>query len=118
MESVVDSLTREISLRGKEQQITKDILKVANAKLILSDEYKHQYESYRELYKLKLKDSYLQDSIINRQLNEIKRITLISNRAITSLNAETGKATKYKKQRNTWIGISAGLTIIAAILIK
>lgn len=118
MESVVDSLTRNTPLRGKEKQITKDILKVANAKLILSDEYKHQYESYRKLYKLKLEDSYLQDSIINKQLNEIKRITLIGNRAITSLNAETIKSRKYKKQRNAWIGVSAGLTIIAAILMK
>lgn len=118
MESKVDSLIRNTPLRGKEKQVTKDILKVANAKLILSDEYKHQYESYRKLYKLKLEDSYLQDSIINRQRNEIKRITLIGNQAITSLNQETIKARKYKKQRNIWISISASLTIIAAILIK
>ena len=74
---------------GAKRSLDKEVLKIANVKLILSEEYKNQYESYKKLYELIVQDSYLQDSIISKQREEIKRITLIGNQAIVNLNNES-----------------------------
>ena len=52
---------------GAKRSLDKEVLRIANAKLILSEEYKNQYESYKKLYELKVQDSYLQDSVISKQ---------------------------------------------------
>ena len=51
---------------GAKRSLDKEVLRIANAKLILSEEYKNQYESYKKLYELKVQDSYLQDSVISK----------------------------------------------------
>ena len=73
---------------GAKRSLDKEVLRIANAKLILSEEYKNQYESYKKLYELKVQDNYLQDSVISKQREEIRRIALIGNEAITNLNKE------------------------------
>jgi hypothetical protein len=103
---------------GAKRSLDKEVLKIANVKLILSEEYKNQYESYKKLYELKVQDSYLQDSIISKQREEIKRITLIGNQAIVNLNNESNKSKRYKKQRNGFIASTCVLAILVAILLK
>lgn len=103
---------------GAKRSLDKEVLKIANVKLILSEEYKNQYESYKKLYELKVQDSYLQDSIISKQCEEIKRITLIGNQAIVNLNNESNKSKRYKKQRNRFIASTGVLAILVAILLK
>lgn len=103
---------------GAKRSLDKEVLKIANVKLILSEEYKNQYESYKKLYELKVQDSYLQDSIISKQREEIKRITLIGNQAIVNLNNESNKSKRYKKQRNGFIASTSVLAILVAILLK
>lgn len=103
---------------GAKRSLDKEVLKIANVKLILSEEYKNQYESYKKLYELKVQDSYLQDSIISKQREEIKRITLIGNQAIINLNNESNKSKRYKKQRNGFIASTGVLAILVAILLK
>lgn len=117
MESEVDSLVTH-SFTGEGVKITKETIKVANAKLILSDEYKAQYEAFKAAYELKLQDCILADSIIARQKFEIRRITTIGNNAIDSLNDERAKSKKYKKQRNIAITFGTIVTVVAALLIK
>ena len=95
LETKVDSLQQSHSFMGDsgaKRSLDKEVLRIANAKLILSEEYKNQYESYKKLYELKVQDSYLQDSVISKQREEIRRITLISNEAITNLNKEYKKS--------------------------
>lgn len=116
MEMMVDSLQREHPFTGEE--INKNVIKIANAKLILSEEYKSQYEAYKSLYELEINKSYLRDSIINKQQAELKRITIIANDVITRLNTEQVKSRKYKKQRNIAIGVSGVLATIAFLFIK
>lgn len=103
---------------GAKRSLDKEVLRIANAKLILSEEYKNQYESYKKLYELKVQDNYLQDSVISKQREEIRRITLISNEAITNFNKEYNKSKKYKKQRNGFIASTGVLAILVAILLK
>lgn len=103
---------------GAKRSLNKEVLRIANAKLILSEEYKNQYESYKKLYELKAQDSYLQDSVISKQREEIRRITLISNEAVTSLNKEYKKSKRYKKQRNGFIASTSVLAILVVVLLK
>lgn len=121
LENKVDSLQRSHSFTGgfseRSERISKEIIKLANAKLILGEEYKVQYETYKQLYELKIHDSYLQDSIISKQQLEIKRITTLGNQAIENLNKESSKSAKYKKQRNYFIA-STGVLAIFVILLK
>lgn len=100
---------------GAKRSLDKEVLRIANAKLILSEEYKSQYESYKKLYELKVQDSYLQDSVISKQREEIRRITLIGNEAITNLNK---KSKRYKKQRNGFIASTSVLAILVVVLLK
>lgn len=117
----VDSLQRSHSFTGgsseRSERVSKEIIKLANAKLILGEEYKVQYETYKQLYELKIHDSYLQDSIISKQQLEIKRITTLGNQAIENLNKESSKSAKYKKQRNYFIA-STGVLALFVILLK
>lgn len=103
---------------GAKRSLNKKVLRIANAKLILSEEYKNQYESYKKLYELKVQDSYLQDSVISKQREEIRRITLIGNEAVTSLNKECKKSKRYKKQRNGFIASTSVLAILVVVLLK
>ena len=103
---------------GAKRSLDKEVLRIANAKLILSEEYKNQYESYKKLYELKVQDNYLQDSVISKQREEIRRITLIGNEAITNLNKGYKKSKRYKKQRNGFIASTGVLAILVAILLK
>lgn len=103
---------------GAKRSLNKEVLRIANAKLILSEEYKNQYESYKELYELKVQDNYLQDSVISKQREEIRRITLIGNEAVTSLNKEYKKSKRYKKQRNGFIASTSVLAILVVVLLK
>ena len=103
---------------GAKRSLDKEVLRIANAKLILSEEYKNQYESYKKLYELKVQDNYLQDSVISKQREEIRRITLIGNEAIVNLNKEYNKSKKYKKQRNGFIASTGVLAILVVILLK
>lgn len=103
---------------GAKRSLNKEVLRIANAKLILSEEYKNQYESYKKLYELKVQDNYLQDSVISKQREEIRRITLIGNEAVTSLNKEYKKSKRYKKQRNGFIASTSVLAILVVILLK
>lgn len=103
---------------GAKRSLDKEVLKIANVKLILSEEYKNQYESYKKLYELKVQDSYLQDSVISKQREEIKRITLIGNQAIVNLNNESNKSKRYKKQRNGFIASTGVLAIFVVVLLK
>lgn len=103
---------------GAKRSLNKKVLRIANAKLILSEEYKNQYESYKKLYELKVQDSYLQDSVISKQREEIRRITLIGNEAVTSLNKEYKKSKRYKKQRNGFIASTSVLAILVIVLLK
>ena len=103
---------------GAKRSLNKEVLRIANAKLILSEEYKNQYESYKKLYELKVQDSYLQNSVISKQREEIRRITLISNEAVTSLNKEYKKSKRYKKQRNGFIASTSVLAILVVVLLK
>lgn len=116
MEETVDSLQR--SFTGEEIAITKNLIKTANAKLILAEEYKFQYESYKKLYELKVKDSYLQDSIISKQLAEIRRITTLANYSVSELQKQSSKSTRYKKQRNGFIASTTVLAIVVLTLLK
>lgn len=121
LETKVDSLQQSRSFIGEggaKRSLDKEVLKIANIKLILSEEYKNQYESYKKLYELKVQDSYLQDSIISKQREEIKRITLIGNQAIVNLNNESNKSKRYKKQRNGFIASTGVLAILVVILLK
>ncbi len=121
LENKVDSLQRSYSFTGgsseRSERVSKEIIKLANAKLILGEEYKIQYETYKQLYELKIHDSYLQDSIISKQQLEIKRITTLGNQAIENLNKESSKSAKYKKQRNYFIA-STGVLALFVILLK
>nr|DAT72466.1 MAG TPA: hypothetical protein [Crassvirales sp.] len=121
LESKVDSLQRSRPFTGgsseRSERVSKEIIKLANAKLILGEEYKVQYETYKQLYELKIHDSYLQDSIISKQQLEIKRITTLGNQAIENLNKESSKSAKYKKQRNYFIA-STGVLALFVILLK
>ena len=103
---------------GAKRSLDKEVLRIANAKLILSEEYKNQYESYKKLYELKVQDNYLQDSVISKQREEIRRITLIGDEAITNLNKKYKKSKRYKKQRNGFIASTSVLAILVAILLK
>lgn len=103
---------------GAKRSLNKKVLRIANAKLILSEEYKNQYESYKKLYELKVQDSYLQDSVISKQREEIRRITLIGDEAVTSLNKEYKKSKRYKKQRNGFIASTSVLAILVVVLLK
>lgn len=103
---------------GAKRSLYKEVLRIANAKLILSEEYKNQYESYKKLYELKVQDNYLQDSVIFKQREEIRRITLIGNEAITNLNKEHKKSKRYKKQRNGFIASTSVLAILVVVLLK
>lgn len=103
---------------GAKRSLNKEVLRIANAKLILSEEYKNQYESYKKLYELKVQDNYLQDSVIFKQREEIRRITLIGNEAVTSLNKEYKKSKRYKKQRNGFIASTSVLAILVVVLLK
>lgn len=116
MEETVDSLQR--SFTGEEIAITKNLIKTANAKLILAEEYKFQYESYKKLYELKVKDSYLQDSIISKQLAEIRRITTLANYSVSELQKQSSKSARYKKQRNGFIASTTVLAIVVLTLLK
>lgn len=118
MESEVDSLVSHSFTGVDSISLNKDIIKIANAKLILSDEYRSQYETFKVAYKLKVQDCIFADSIIARQKFEIRRISTVANNAIDSLNDEQKKSKKYKKQRNVAIGFGTIITIIAAMLIK
>ena len=118
LETKVDSLQQSHSFTGDggaKRRLDKEVLRIANAKLILSEEYKSQYESYKKLYELKVRDSYLQDSIISKQREEI---TIIGNQAIVNLNKEYNKSKKYKKQRNGFIASTGVLAILVVILLK
>ena len=103
---------------GAKRSLDKEVLRKYHAKLILSEEYKNQYESYKKLYELKVQDSYLQDSVIFKQCEEIRRITLIGNEAITNLNKEYKKSKRYKKQRNGFIASTSVLAILVVVLLK
>ena len=121
LETKVDSLQQSHSFTGDsgaKRSLNKEVLRIANAKLILSEEYKNQYESYKKLYELKVQDSYLQDSVISKQREEIRRITLIGNEAITNLNKEYKKSKRYKKQRNGFIASTSVLSILVVVLLK
>lgn len=116
MEEMVDSLQR--SFTGEEIAITKNLIKTANSKLILAEEYRFQYESYKKLYELKVKDSYLQDSIISKQLAEIRRITTLANYSVSELQKQSSKSARYKKQRNGFIASTTVLAIVVLTLLK
>lgn len=116
MEETLDSL--QCSFMGEEIAITKNLIKTANAKLILAEEYKFQYESYKKLYELKVKDSYLQDSIISKQLAEIRRITTLANYSVNELQRQSSKSARYKKQRNGFIASTTVLAIVVLTLLK
>ena len=116
MEETIDSLQH--SFTGGASGISKSLLQIANAKLILGDEYKFQYESYKKLYELKVQDSYLQDSIISKQLAEISRITRIANYNAVELQKQSSKTTKYKRQRNGFIASTSVLAILVISLLK
>lgn len=103
---------------GECESLTKDIIKVANAKFILADEYKSQYESFKTAYELKVRDCILADSIITKQKAEIKRISIICNNSISNLSVEKNKSKRYKKQRNVAIGASAIIIVISSLLLK
>lgn len=103
---------------GAKRSLYKEVLRIANVKLILSEEYKNQYESYKKLYELKVQDNYLQDSVISKQREEIRRITLIGNETITNLNKECKKSKRYKKQRNGFIASTSVLAILVVVLLK
>lgn len=103
---------------GAKRSLYKEVLRIANVKLILSEEYKNQYESYKKLYELKVQDNYLQDSVISKQREEIRRITLIGNETITNLNKEYKKSKRYKKQRNGFIASTSVLAILIVVLLK
>ena len=121
LETKVDSLQQShpfMGDSGAKRSLYKEVLRIANAKLILSEEYKNQYESYKKLYELKVQDNYLQDSVISKQREEIRRITLIGNEAITNLNKEYKKSKRYKKQRNGFIASTSVLAILVVVLLK
>lgn len=103
---------------GAKRSLDKEVLRIANVKLILSEEYKNQYESYKKLYELKVQDNYLQDSVIFKQREEIRRITLIGNETITNLNKKYKKSKRYKKQRNGFIASTSVLAILVIVLLK
>lgn len=103
---------------GAKRSLYKEVLRIANVKLILSEEYKNQYESYKKLYELKVQDNYLQDSVISKQREEIRRIMLIGNETITNLNKECKKSKRYKKQRNGFIASTSVLAILVIVLLK
>lgn len=118
MEIEVDSLVSHSFTGVDSISLNKDIIKIANAKLILYDEYKSQYETFKAAYELKVQDCIFADSIIARQKFEICRISTVANNAIDSLSDEQYKSKKYKKQRNVAIGFGTIITIVAAMLIK
>lgn len=114
----VDKLLQHFPTGGECESLTKDIIKVANAKLVLADEYKSQYESFKAAYELKVKDCILADSIIAKQKAEIKRISIICNNTINDLSVEKDKSKRYKKQRNVAIGASTIIIVISSLLLK
>ena len=114
LESVVDSLqhssTGEVT---NDTLITKDILKIANAKLILSKEYKYQYESYKQAFELQTISSQLADSIISKQKTALHNARVTMNNMAIQLNDNDRKIHKLKNQRN----ILAGTSVVLALLV-
>ena len=93
--------------------LTKDIFKLANAKLILAKEYKVQYESYRESFRLQTISNQLADSIIGKQKQSIAVAIVTMNNMAATISDNELKISKLKNQRT----LLAGTSIVLALLV-
>lgn len=93
--------------------LTKDIFKLANAKLILAKEYKTQYESYRESFRLQTISNQLADSIIGKQKQSIAVAIVTMNNMAATISDNELKISKLKNQRT----LLAGTSIVLALLV-
>ena len=114
LEAKVDSL--KLPFTGEvisDTMLTKDILKLANAKLILAKEYKAQYESYRESFRLQTISNQLADSIIGKQKQSIAVAIVTMNNMAATISDNELKISKLKNQRT----LLAGTSIVLALLV-
>ena len=93
--------------------LTKGILKLANAKLILAKEYKAQYESYKESFRLQTISNQLADSIIDKQKQSIAVAMITMNNMAATISDNELKISKLKNQRT----LLAGTSIVLALLV-
>ena len=114
LEAKVDSL--KLPFTGEvisDTMLTKDIFKLANAKLILAKEYKAQYESYRESFRLQTISNQLADSIIGKQKQSIAVAIITMNNMAATISDNELKISKLKNQRT----LLAGTSIVLALLV-
>ena len=114
LEAKVDSL--KLPFTGEvisDTMLTKDIFKLANAKLILAKEYKAQYESYRESFRLQTISNQLADSIIGKQKQSIAVAIVTMNNMAATISDNELKISKLKNQRT----LLAGTSIVLALLV-
>ena len=114
LEAKVDSL--KLSFTGEvisDTMLTEDIFKLANAKLILAKEYKVQYESYRESFRLQTISNQLADSIIGKQKQSIAVAIVTMNNMAATIGDNELKISKLKNQRT----LLAGTSIVLALLV-
>ena len=114
LEAKVDSL--KLPFTGEvisDTMLTKDIFKLANAKLILAKEYKAQYESYRESFRLQTISNQLADSIISKQKQSIAVAIVTMNNMAATIGDNELKISKLKNQRT----LLAGTSIVLALLV-
>ena len=114
LEAKVDSL--KLPFTGEvisDTMLTKDIFKLANAKLILAKEYKVQYESYRESFRLQTISNQLADSIIGKQKQSIAVAIVTMNNMAATISDNELKISKLKNQRT----LLAGTSIVLALLV-
>ena len=114
LEAKVDSL--KLHFTGEvisDTMLTKDIFKLANAKLILAKEYKVQYESYRESFRLQTISNQLADSIIGKQKQSIAVAIITMNNMAATISDNELKISKLKNQRT----LLAGTSIVLALLV-
>ena len=114
LEAKVDSL--KLPFTGEvisDTMLTKGILKLANAKLILAKEYKAQYESYKESFRLQTISNQLADSIIDKQKQSIAVAMITMNNMAATISDNELKISKLKNQRT----LLAGTSIVLALLV-
>ena len=114
LEAKVDSL--KLPFTGEvisDTMLTKDIFKLANAKLILAKEYKAQYESYKESFRLQTISNQLADSIIGKQKQSIAVAIITMNNMAATISDNELKISKLKNQRT----LLAGTSIVLALLV-
>lgn len=118
LEAVVDSLkhssTGEVT---NDTLITKDILRLANAKLILSKEYKYQYESYKKAFELQTLSNQLADSIIVKQKDALHNAVVTMNNMSVMLKDNNDKIRKLKNQRIILAGTSTVLALLVLVIL-